>query len=686
MLLGLTATVAIVTYQISAQKRITALDFENHAQARLAALNADLQDAGNVVDTLRAFFEAHDHAITEEEFLRFSEAMRTRSHGLQDMGWAVHVTAAQREAYEQTVRAGGPPEFEIRQFDHEGRLGRVDDKPDYYPISYDNSPAALKKVFGFDLSSEHDRKAAIDAAIQTSRVAATVPLKMITVPGPQRGGVMSFAAVRGKQAGASNAVNGVVFSVFYTHSMISDVLSGPRQLTGMDAYFFDPAGQAGDRLIDWQPANSYSGPPPAEQTLREGPHWEGQVSIMDQQWGVLFRPSGASTAAILSRTSLALLAGGLFLTIMGAVYVDTAIRRSAEFEAVAASLSSTADFLGWRETPVGLEDHRSRVESGHRNLDFRVLISTVARFKEAAAEAVRLRAEQEQDAQTGQLEKRRAMTEIAQAFDHNVAGLVASVSEAASQLQGTAQRMAGIAKSSLQQSGSVAAASEQASANVRSVAAATEEVAAFISKVDGQARQSVCIAGQAVEQARRTDSDVRGLAKTAQEVGDVVQLIAGIASQTNLLALNATIEAARAGKAGAGFAVVASEVKALATQTAHATKAVHRKIKAMRDASTSAVSSIGSIEHTLQEMSAIAALIADAVEMQTSANGRIVQNVLDAASATSEVSGNIAEVKELTQATGQAAAGVLDAALGLGAQARSLRTEVARFIETVQAD
>ncbi len=684
MLLGLAATIAIVTYQFSAQRRITALDFQNRAQARLAALNADLQDAGHVVDTLRAFFEAHDHVITEEEFLRFSEAMRGRSHGLQDMGWAVHVTAPQRDAFEQSIRLVGRPDFIMRKPDPDGKFGRVEDKPDYYPIRYDNPPAMLQKVLGFDLSSERYRRAAIDAAIQTGQVAATVPLKMITVPGSQRGGLMSFAAVRSKLAGTADGVDGVVFGVFYTHSMISDVLSGLRQLTDMDAYFFDPAGPFGDRLIDWQPAISNAGSPPPEQDLRQGPFWEGRVSIMDQQWGVLFRPSGRPVAFPLSGTSLALLASGLLLTAMGAVYVHMAIRRRAEFEALAASLLSTADYLGWRETRVGPQDSQARPGRRRRNIDFRALTGTVARFKVAAAEAVRLRAEQEQASEAGQLEKRKAMTALARTFDHNVGGLVTSVSEAASQLQDTAQRMAGIAQTSLRQSGSVAAASEQTSVNVRSVAAATEEVAAFISKVDGQARQSVRIAGQAVAQARRTDADVRGLAETAQEVGNVVQLIAGIASQTNLLALNATIEAARAGKAGAGFAVVANEVKTLATQTAHATKAVRKKIEAMRDASTSAVSSIGSIEHTIQEMSVIAALIADAVEMQTSANGRIVQNVQDAASATSEVSGNIAEVKELTQATGHAAAGVLEAAVGLGHQARSLRTEVARFIDTVQ--
>ena len=160
---------------------------------------------------------------------------------------------------------------------------------------------------------------------------------------------------------------------------------------------------------------------------------------------------------------------------------------------------------------------------------------------------------------------------ITRDFESMIGEIVDTVSSASTELEASAGTLTATAERSQELTTAVAAASEEASANVQSVASATEEMASSVNEISRQVQESSTIASQAVDQARRTNDRVGELAKAAARIGDVVELINTIAGQTNLLALNATIEAARAGDAGRGFAVVASEVKALAEQTARAT-------------------------------------------------------------------------------------------------------------------
>ena len=94
---------------------------------------------------------------------------------------------------------------------------------------------------------------------------------------------------------------------------------------------------------------------------------------------------------------------------------------------------------------------------------------------------------------------------------------------------------------------------------------------------------------QAVDEVLQTNSTIDELAVVANEISEVTDLINKIAGQTNLLALNATIEAARAGEAGRGFAIVAQEVKALAGQTANATRNINQRIGAIQSVTVRSV-------------------------------------------------------------------------------------------------
>ncbi|MBE0531571.1 MAG: HAMP domain-containing protein, partial [Rhodospirillales bacterium] len=206
------------------------------------------------------------------------------------------------------------------------------------------------------------------------------------------------------------------------------------------------------------------------------------------------------------------------------------------------------------DTSIVIKDRSLKNEIG-------ALSRAMAVFLEKTLEMGRMREEQEENERRAEKEKRQAMIRMADQFEASVGEVVARVSSAATEMQSSSEAMSATAEETTRQASAVAAASEQASANVETVASAAEELSSSISEISRQVTQASQIAAAAVSEAEQTNVKVQGLAQAANKIGEVVALITDIAEQTNLLALNATIEAARAGDAGKGFAVVASEVK-----------------------------------------------------------------------------------------------------------------------------
>ena len=332
-------------------------------------------------------------------------------------------------------------------------------------------------------------------------------------------------------------------------------------------------------------------------------------------------------------------------------------------------------------------DTKAEIPFAARKDEIGSMAAAVQVFKDNMISARAARSRRERDREAQRAAQRKAdMHKLADEFQAAVGDIVDTVSSASTELEAAAGTLTKTAEVTQQLSGAVAAASEQASANVQSVASRDRgDDARRSTRSAARCRSRARIAGEAVKQAQQTDARINELSQAAGRIGDVVKLITAIAEQTNLLALNATIEAARAGEAGRGFAVVASEVKALAAQTAKATEEIGTQIAGCRRATQDSVAAIKEIGGTIGRISEIASTIAAAVEEQGAATSEIARNVGEAAKGTAQVATNITDVNRGAGETGSASAQVLASAQSLSSESNHLKLEVDKFLSTVRA-
>jgi PAS domain S-box-containing protein len=210
------------------------LEFRLQSQRVAESIKTSLGEQALFLDQLSGVFLSQRTALTHEDFHRLVDKLLHRYPTIRAVEWAPHVAAAEREEFEAAQRANLPG-FAIRERGVSGELQPVGNRSQFYPVTYVEPLAGNEQAVGFDLTSDDDRRATIEAANSIGDVVATAPIRLVQERENQTG-ILLVKSVPESAAGP-----GIVVAVLGLGTFAS-LLAEPLQAT-LAIRFIDTAGK-----------------------------------------------------------------------------------------------------------------------------------------------------------------------------------------------------------------------------------------------------------------------------------------------------------------------------------------------------------------------------------------------------------------------------------------------------------
>jgi PAS domain S-box-containing protein len=279
--------------------------------------------------------------LSRAEFAEVARPLLRRHPGLRALEWVPVVPAGERARVEaQAARELGRA-FSFTQTNTVGALVRAGERPVHLPVLFAEPVAGNEAALGYDLAVGPTRRQ-LDQARDLGDLVLSPPIRLVQEPDRQLGYVTIMPVFAGgaipptpaeRRAKLAGYVQAVLRAGDFLRAAISDAPSA-----SLDVMALDLSPGSLERVVHFLPAKAADDPPvPAEAALREGWHVELKLRLGERTFGLLFRPAPEAVAGLRSWNPWGALGSGLLLTFGGALYLRTALRRTARVEAEVAA-------------------------------------------------------------------------------------------------------------------------------------------------------------------------------------------------------------------------------------------------------------------------------------------------------------------------------------------------------------
>jgi len=347
------------------------LRFDEQATAMVDAMTLRFEVYTGTLLALERFFAATP-VVTRTAFHTFVEKTFRYYPGIQALEWLPYVAGGQRQAFESAIRREGFPHFVITQRNARNQVVPAARRKSYVPVAYVAPFAGNESAFGYDVSSNPTRRAALNRARDTGRPVMT--------------GRITLVQERGRQAGA------LVFRPVYVNGQPLDTVQQRRRyLRGFVLAVFRMGDLVNNALASF-PARNYvlrltdvTNPNHAVLLVAKGalPKTSGHVPVMavsrlevaGRTLQATFYPTPVFFGANPGWEAWAMLAGGMAFTALLGAFLLIMTGRAQEIEhLVRRRTAELRGILGTAMEAIITVDDQGRIESvnpaGERLFDY----------------------------------------------------------------------------------------------------------------------------------------------------------------------------------------------------------------------------------------------------------------------------------------------------------------------------
>jgi diguanylate cyclase (GGDEF)-like protein/PAS domain S-box-containing protein len=316
-IVSIAVSIAVWRLTVASETRTAVIEFDQRAGNQARVLQSGIADYLDKLYSVRALFDSSSHAVTRNEFERFSNSLLTNHAAILNLSWIPRVKYDERSAHELAAARDGLADYHIRTIGPDGSLPVSPEKDEYFPKYY-STEARSSNAYGLDNNDGGVREQALGHIRDADVLSISPPLLLHIGEGDRRGfwaGLPIYASdlPHGTVAERRRYLLGFVQGVFQIGVMIDTLFSGitpPARL-----YLFAP-----DASMDDPPI--YFASHPDTDTIEARPqtalaaelHRTSHLNFGDVQWTMVVTPGQAGLIPIKYLRSSIVLICGLLLS------------------------------------------------------------------------------------------------------------------------------------------------------------------------------------------------------------------------------------------------------------------------------------------------------------------------------------------------------------------------------------